>query len=227
MPHSLIATVNRWLSNASSRRTVLLLRGTSLPFSSGSPASRMSRYWATTSALRAAREYLPRCRSSGCAFLCSEIRVDSRLVGVTSRRYRVSAASTVMRSAGARWMYTPRTISSSVRRAQSSASRLVRNVLAVAGQPVLLMRAFQVPEEVLTIVAMSTPYEASAASLYRNCRLFIIKGGRSTFARLVFAKNTSNGSNADVPNRFYPRDPWAGGPGSEASPRYSCVGRAA
>lgn len=25
------------------------------------------------------------------------------------------------------------------------------------------------PEEVLTIVAMSTPYGASAASLYRNC----------------------------------------------------------
>lgn len=37
------------------------------------------------------------------------------------------------------------------------ASRLVRNVLAVAGHPVLRMRAFQVPEEVLTIVAMSTP----------------------------------------------------------------------
>src|SRR5690606_23640099 len=30
-------------------------------------------------------------------------------------------------------------------------------------------------------------------------RLFIIKGGRSPFARLVFAKNSSNGSNADVP----------------------------
>lgn len=53
-------------------------------------------------------------------------------------------------------------------RAQSSASPLVRNVLAVAGQPVLRMRALQVPEEVLTIVALSTPCGASAASLYRN-----------------------------------------------------------
>src|SRR5690606_40426634 len=57
--------------------------------------------------------------------------------------------------------------------------------------------------------------------------LYIIKGGRSTFARLVFAKNSSNGSNADVPNRFYPRDSWAGGPRSKASQRYSCMGWAA
>src|SRR5690606_30992658 len=74
-------------------------------------------------------------------------------------------------------------------------------------------------------LALIQQFEQSPARAL--ARLFIIKGGRSTFARLVFAKNTSNGSNADVPNRFYPRDPWAGGPGSEASPRYSCVGRAA
>src|SRR5690606_41977481 len=85
-PHYMMAMLNRWLSSDSSRRTVLLLRGTSLPFSSGSPASRMSRYWATISALRAASEYLPRCLSSGWAFLTSDARVDSRLVGVTSRR---------------------------------------------------------------------------------------------------------------------------------------------
>ncbi len=48
-----------------------------------------------------------------------------------------------MRSDALRWMYTPRTISSSVQRAQSWASRLVRKVLAVVAQPVLQMTAFQ------------------------------------------------------------------------------------
>src|SRR5690606_31967012 len=38
--------------------------------------------------------------------------------------------------------------------------------------------------------------------------LYIIKGGRSTFARLVFAKNSSNGSNADVNH-----------PGNELTPK--------
>src|SRR5690606_8674791 len=54
-------------------------------------------------------------------------------------------------------MYTPRTISSSVRRAQSSASRLVRKVFAVVGHPVLRMTAFQVPEGVFTRLAMAVP----------------------------------------------------------------------
>ena len=57
-------------------------------------------------------------------------------------------------------MYIPRTISSSVRRAQSSASLLVRKVLAVAGQPVLRISAFRVPEGVLTIVAIQAPDDA-------------------------------------------------------------------
>src|SRR5690606_41273753 len=57
-------------------------------------------------------------------------------------------------------------------------------------------------------------------------RLFIMIGGRSTFIRLVFAKNSSKGNNADVPNRFYPRDPWTGGPGRQTHEGYSCVGRA-
>jgi hypothetical protein len=52
-------------------------------------------------------------------------------------------------------MYTPRTISSSVLRAQSSASRLVRNVLTVVGQPRLRMTAYQVFEGVLVIAATS------------------------------------------------------------------------
>lgn len=62
-------------------------------------------------------------------------------------------------------MYTPRAISSSVRRAQSSASRLVRKVLTVVGQPRLRMTAFQVFEGVLVIVAMRcVRYE-----VYRKC----------------------------------------------------------
>jgi len=36
--------------------------------------------------------------------------------------------------------------------------------------------------------------------------LFIIKGGRSAFIKLVVAKNLFNGVNTDVPTRFYPRD---------------------
>src|SRR5690606_28069816 len=69
-------------------------------------------------------------------------------------------------------MYTPRTISSSVRLAQSSASRLVRKVLDAVGQPVFRMTAFQVPEGVLTIVAMRVEAPKStlgASPLYRNC----------------------------------------------------------
>jgi len=41
---------------------------------------------------------------NGRAFLYSEMRVDSRLVGVTSCRYRFSAASTVILSLSVRWM---------------------------------------------------------------------------------------------------------------------------
>jgi len=44
--------------------------------------------------------------------------------------------SSVMRSEPLRWIYTPLTISSYVRRVQSSASRLVRKVLVLVGQPV-------------------------------------------------------------------------------------------
>jgi hypothetical protein len=51
-------------------------------------------------------------------------------------------------------MNTPRTISSSVRRAQSSASRFVRNVLAMVGQPTRRMVAFQVPEGFFVSAAM-------------------------------------------------------------------------
>jgi hypothetical protein len=59
-------------------------------------------------------------------------------------------------------MYTPRTISSSTRRAQSSPSRLVLNVLMTWGQPVFLTMAFQVPEGVLTRVALGrSPFGAA------------------------------------------------------------------
>ena len=50
-------------------------------------------------------------------------------------------------------MYTPRTISSSVRRAQSAASRLVRRVLMITCQPRLRTTAFQVLEGVFVMVA--------------------------------------------------------------------------
>jgi hypothetical protein len=48
----------------------------------------------------------------------------------------------------------PRTMSSSARRAQSSASFFRRNVLIVVGHPVLRITAFHVPEGVLTMVAI-------------------------------------------------------------------------
>jgi len=44
----------------------------------------------------------------------------------------------------------------------------ILNGLTMAGRPVLRMSTVQVLEEILTIVVISTPYEASAASLYRN-----------------------------------------------------------
>src|SRR5450830_62075 len=62
-----------------------------------------------------------------------------------------------MRSDGVRWINKPRTISSSVRRDQSSASFFSRNVLTVVGHPAFRMTAFQVPEGVLTTVAMYAP----------------------------------------------------------------------
>ena len=77
----------------------------------------------------------------------------------------------VMRSDGPRCRYRPRTISSSVRRDQSSASRFRRNVFTVVGKPVLRMTAFQVPDGVLTMVGMVvlTPSELSTVpELYRK-----------------------------------------------------------
>jgi hypothetical protein len=72
---------------------------------------------------------------------------------------------------GPRCRKSPRTISSSVRRAQSSASRFKRNVLTVVGKPVLRITAFQVPEGVLTMVGMVmlTPSKLSTVpKLYRK-----------------------------------------------------------
>src|ERR1700761_872409 len=76
------------------------------------------------------------------------------------------AAATVIRSTGARGMNAPRTISSSVRRAQSPASRWVRNVLTVIGQPALRMIAFHLPDGVFTRVAIEVSREC-------GCRLFV------------------------------------------------------
>src|SRR5210317_1354141 len=101
----------------------------------------------------AARLYLPSAASTALALDCSAFAVDGFLVIETSRRYRLSASRNSSRSAFARSMYTPRTMSSSVRRAQSCASRLVRNVLIAVGHPRLRITAFQVDEGVLVIVA--------------------------------------------------------------------------
>ena len=55
---------------------------------------------------------------------------------------------------------------------QSSASRLVRNVFALVGHPVLRMTAFHVPEGVLIMVATVLPVQcsrfATVLKLYRS-----------------------------------------------------------
>src|SRR5690606_14219523 len=79
--------------------------------------------------------------------------------------HRVRASAPALGSAGARWVSPPRPISSSVRRAQSSASRLVRKVLVAVGNPVLRTTAFQVPEGVFTRVAMVRSYAPSFSSV--------------------------------------------------------------
>src|ERR1700685_4183977 len=63
-------------------------------------------------------------------------------------------------------MNAPRTMSSSVRRAQSPASRCVRNVLTVIGQPALRMIAFHLPDGVFTRVAIGVSRECV-------CSLFV------------------------------------------------------
>ena len=65
----------------------------------------------------------------------------------------------------ARLIWTPRTISSSVLRAQSTASRLVRKVLILVGHPRLRMIAFHVFEGVLVMLA-TVP---SVPGVYREC----------------------------------------------------------
>lgn len=62
-------------------------------------------------------------------------------------------------------------LSQAVQRAQSSASRLVRKVLALVDQPVLRTTAFQVLAGVLTIVAISEGLQRQAGvpALYRFC----------------------------------------------------------
>lgn len=67
-------------------------------------------------------------------------------------------------------MYTPRTISSSVRRAQSAASRLVRKVLITVGQPCLRITAFQVADGVLRIVAIAPSEHRCSENVPRDTR---------------------------------------------------------
>ena len=73
----------------------------------------------------------------------------------------------MVRSCLVRRISTPRTISSSVRRAQSSASRLVRKVLMVAGQW-RRINAIQVPEGLFTNVAMCAPCGRNVPTVYRR-----------------------------------------------------------
>jgi hypothetical protein len=76
------------------------------------------------------------------------------------------------RSAPLRSIYTPRTISSSVRRAQSLASRRVRKVLIVVGQPCLRTTAFQVFEGVRVMVANGVfrgTFREHFRSVFRKC----------------------------------------------------------
>ncbi|MNR40566.1 hypothetical protein D3C85_1588650 [compost metagenome] len=80
-------------------------------------------------------------------------------------------------------MYTPLTISSSVRRAQSSASRFVRKVFVLVGQPVLRTRAFQVPAAVLTRVAMIFLLQRHAD--VRHCTEFVPLDYRTGLAVFV------------------------------------------
>jgi hypothetical protein len=50
-------------------------------------------------------------------------------------------------------------------------------------------------------------HEPKAPPESKFFRIFIIKGGRSAFIKLVFAENELNGANADIPSRFYLRNP--------------------
>ena len=104
--HSLMAIVNRWPSSASSNRTVLFARGIGLPLSffRSVPARRSSRNFAMISGVRVAKEYLPSAFLRISARRFSASCEEGRLVGVTSFRYRSTAAESVILSAVARLM---------------------------------------------------------------------------------------------------------------------------
>jgi hypothetical protein len=61
------------------------------------------------------------------------------------------------------------TMSSSVRRAQSSASRFVRNVFEAVGHPVLRITAFHFPRSVFTRVATRNSGAVRNPALYLKC----------------------------------------------------------
>lgn len=87
-------------------------------------------------------------------------------------------------------MKTPRTISSSVRRAQSSASRFVRNVFAEVGHPCFRITVFQVPEGVFTRVAIGRPRFGGVPKLYLGQRDFQVLSRKSL--NLWWAHQDSN-----------------------------------
>ena len=65
----------------------------------------------------------------------------------------------------------PLMISSSVVRAQSSASRLMRKVLATVGQLFRLIKAFHVPDAVLVIVAILMPSNTRSVPFDAYCQI--------------------------------------------------------
>ncbi len=77
----------------------------------------------------------------------------------------------------------PRTFSSSTRPAQSVASRLVRKVLMVAGQPRLRMMPFHVPAGVLTkvaVVSLRVPHG------YRRCKRLLVSSRSLTVTNCFY-----------------------------------------
>ena len=70
---------------------------------------------------------------------------------------------------------------------------------------------------------VATIWAVYALSQYKT-GLFIIKGGRPVFIKLVFSTNRLNGGNTDVPNRFYLRFAGFNSSAGQTGAGHSCVG---
>jgi hypothetical protein len=103
------------------------------------------------------REGGERLRCPKCFRICIKrllMALYERMRGTMSRSYQSQASATVVRSARLMSRKSPRTISSSTRRAQSTAWVLVRKVLTVLGKPFLHSIAWVFPEGSFRNVAM-------------------------------------------------------------------------